>query len=703
MIEPRLSFHMLHKRDSSERSSFYSLLSPSDYNSSSADDSPLPVLEHDEPEIPVHPALEYEIIEATKAVIAAFSDSDDHSASESATGPREGDDGAGGGTRIAGTIDPTSTPTNRSSPCDGVVLLGFLGLVVFGSLNAVTLKLQAIPMFNYPNFLNLFCNVMYIPICFAYIIPAACCSVKKHNGNHVAPPPEESDDEDTSFEQQDYNHNQQHTQIDNENSQESVLLLRTTTMRQEETQYNNNDRRLSEGRTCGGGDGSVVETAELPTISISSQSSVSRSFTATADSESEAAEQQQSPHETLGFRDLAIMGFLDSLATTMQIYAAVYLPGPLLILLPQAAVPLSLLVSLQRRQPSRYHWTQYVGAIVVVVGILVLMAPHWTNQLSASYYCEAIDVDNDCTICKLEFEEEACLSHYSSKDDDTNGNSVGAASVARVLQSSKGMSTDTTPDGSLCQWLPFEEATREEEVLASVWSTVLIASCIPMIISTLYKEWAMERNEAVLRTDYPIYLNGWIALFQLFFSVPLAFLGALVTSPAIVEPLHVIQNLWSGLQCYLLGSASITHGCHPDSLCGTYSFWLVNLHLVASLGYSYFMLFCLKYGTTSLFFLAVTLMVPLGTAAFLLPFMPLAGTPCISDFAGSIAIVIGLVLYRFFDTKKQNVDGSTSSANDDEEDQFTSICRASFPWQRRPVDDTEPADTARTPLLSGDV
>ena len=476
--------------------------------------------------------------------------------------------------------------------------------------------------------------------------------------------------------------------------------------------------------------------------------------------EQQQQQQQQQQKESLRVRDLAIMGALDSLATTMQIYAAVYLPGPLLILLPQAAVPLSLVVSLNRRrrrqqqQPeTTYRWTQYVGATVVALGIVVLMGPHWANRLSPAYYCEAINVDNDCTICKLEFDEENCLSHISDPTDDDDNNGIGwmkethnnAASLERLLWPSmkEWRPSVSTPDGSLCQWLPFEEATREEEILASIWSTVLIASCIPMILSTLYKEWAMERTEAV-RRDYPIYLNGWIAVFQLFFSIPLAFLGGLVSTPT-VQPEHVLQNLWYGLQCYMVGSPSVKSGCHPDALCGTMSFWLVNLHLVASLGYSYFMLFCLKYGSTTLFFLAVTLMVPcklvgavwvkllrrlchdctlshfrclfiVGTAAFLLPFMPLAGTPCLSDFAGSIAIVIGLVLYRFFDRRKRSRGtngGADAAPDEDDDDEFTAICRASFPWQRRNTSRSEEEDVSsstsavdtslRTPLLSGDV
>lgn len=49
------------------------------------------------------------------------------------------------------------------------LLLVFAGLVVFGSGNAVFGKLQAVPMYNYPNFLNLFGVALYIPICFSYV------------------------------------------------------------------------------------------------------------------------------------------------------------------------------------------------------------------------------------------------------------------------------------------------------------------------------------------------------------------------------------------------------------------------------------------------------------------------------------------------------------------------------------------------------
>ncbi len=38
-------------------------------------------------------------------------------------------------------------------------------------MNRIFNKLQTIPMYNYPNFLNLLTTFVYIPVCFAYIIP----------------------------------------------------------------------------------------------------------------------------------------------------------------------------------------------------------------------------------------------------------------------------------------------------------------------------------------------------------------------------------------------------------------------------------------------------------------------------------------------------------------------------------------------------
>jgi len=57
---------------------------------------------------------------------------------------------------------------------DNKQLAIFFGLMVFVGLgNKIMQKLMTIPMYNYPNFLNLLTTAMYVPVCFAYIIPMA--------------------------------------------------------------------------------------------------------------------------------------------------------------------------------------------------------------------------------------------------------------------------------------------------------------------------------------------------------------------------------------------------------------------------------------------------------------------------------------------------------------------------------------------------
>jgi drug/metabolite transporter (DMT)-like permease len=289
-----------------------------------------------------------------------------------------------------------------------------------------------------------------------------------------------------------------------------------------------------------------------------------------------------------------IMGALDCMACSMQIFASVYLPGPLLVLLPQAAIPISMVLSRYLLR-ERFHWTQYLGAIVVLLGILVVLEPVATNRHSPDFYCEAIDVTNDCTVCVVERTQESCLSHKTKVDP------LGTwMEFSRILGS-----TNRTEDiSTLCRWLPSSEAARDEEYLMFGWSFVVIASCIPMTLSTIYKEIVLGDGTEL----DPIFLNGWIAIFQLFFSVLLAVPAGMVSSPAIL-PSELPGNVWDGLRCYI-GRGSVGTGCHPDEMCSFHAAFLVNLTLFANIMYTFFMMYVLKYGSTALVFLALTVMVP---------------------------------------------------------------------------------------------
>lgn len=55
----------------------------------------------------------------------------------------------------------------------------------------------------------------------------------------------------------------------------------------------------------------------------------------------------------------------------------------------------------------------------------------------------------------------------------------------------------------------------------------------------------------------------------------------------------------------------------------------------------------LKYGSSNLLYLALTLMVPLGNVTFTLPFIPERQTLQVTDIVGLIVICSGLGCYRF--------------------------------------------------------
>lgn len=68
------------------------------------------------------------------------------------------------------------------------------------------------------------------------------------------------------------------------------------------------------------------------------------------------------------------MGALDAMAGIMQIFGATYLPGPLIILLLQAAIPVSMVIS-RYLLNAQYDKYQYFGAVVVAGGIMIVLAP----------------------------------------------------------------------------------------------------------------------------------------------------------------------------------------------------------------------------------------------------------------------------------------------------------------------------------------
>jgi drug/metabolite transporter (DMT)-like permease len=320
-------------------------------------------------------------------------------------------------------------------------------------------------------------------------------------------------------------------------------------------------------------------------------------------------------------RSLIVMGFLDGMASCIQILSAVHLPGPLVVLLPQAVIPMSMLLS-NCLLHERFHHCQVIGAVVVVLGILVVLEPVVTQRLSPDYYCQALsNLENGrgedaCSICKVENSQDSCLSHVFNYDDDAIvvlQQQRHHESIITGTADGYSNNNNTFNNNLLCDWVPFEDATREEEFLMLVWSLVLIASCIPLTLSTVYKQMALGTDDESMRQQPPfldpIFLSGWISVYQFLFSVPVAISSGLVSSPP-VPPTDLMQNLWNGLRCYALGMSFIKSGCHIDDLCSGSATFYVNLSLVINIGYTITMILVVKYGSMVLLFAALTIMVP---------------------------------------------------------------------------------------------
>ena len=64
----------------------------------------------------------------------------------------------------------------------------------------------------------------------------------------------------------------------------------------------------------------------------------------------------------------------DLLGLVHQVFAATYLPGSLIVLLLQSAIPVSMVLSALFLKQS-YHGTQYVAAVIVCGGIFLVLGP----------------------------------------------------------------------------------------------------------------------------------------------------------------------------------------------------------------------------------------------------------------------------------------------------------------------------------------
>ncbi|CAM9867500.1 unnamed protein product [Phaeothamnion confervicola] len=281
-------------------------------------------------------------------------------------------------------------------------------------------------------------------------------------------------------------------------------------------------------------------------------------------------------------RVFVVMAILDGIGGIMQILCATYLNGALLILLSQAI----------HVTPVLSHCLQASIPISMAVSSKLLGARYSASQLFGAL--------------------------------------VVAAGIVTVLGPSLAGQRSSSGDGG-----------GSDGSGVAGWAAVMVASCVPISLSTVYKEVALGESELD-----PVYLNGWVAVFQFIVSLPLALPAALASDPR-VTPAELPRNVWNGLLCYL-GQDSVMGRAHPDR-CWPQAPVFVTSYICFNVCYNVLIILLIKFGSATALFLALTVTVPLGNLIFALPGVPGRTEMRAADITGLFVIMAGLVFYRFGD------------------------------------------------------
>lgn len=191
-----------------------------------------------------------------------------------------------------------------------------------------------------------------------------------------------------------------------------------------------------------------------------------------------------------------------------------------------------------------------------------------------------------------------------------------------------------------------------------LWIFVLIVSCVPMCLSSVYKEKALGEVDIDV-----VFLNGWVAVYQFLIALPLC----IPSSQVINIPVSgILPNLVGGMLCWI-GTNSVTIDHNPANQplddCSTAPFY-VTVYLFFNVIFNILIVVILKHGSANIMWMASTVIVPLSNVAFSLDFMPGHKKLNSFDLVGLLVIMFGLVLYRFSAQIKGLWDAITGHSED---------------------------------------
>lgn len=190
------------------------------------------------------------------------------------------------------------------------------------------------------------------------------------------------------------------------------------------------------------------------------------------------------------------------------------------------------------------------------------------------------------------------------------------------------------------------------------WAIMLMSSCIPMCLSSVYKEKALGDIELD-----PIWFNFMVAVYQFIFSFPLLPPSAVSVELSMDQ---IFPNLYEGMKCYVGINSLSNDNCQQAPV-------FVNLYIVANVAYNILIILILKYGSSNILWLSMTATVPVSDLVFAIPGVPQGEPVSWSIGVGLPIIMLGLITYRFYaqaSTWIRKYLGYSEVAKDDETTAF---------------------------------
>lgn len=274
-------------------------------------------------------------------------------------------------------------------------------------------------------------------------------------------------------------------------------------------------------------------------------------------------------------------------------------------------------ISKEQTQIPKYKFA-VMGALDCVASAMQIFAVNYISKASIIVLLQQSAIPISMIISKMFLKAEYTLAQYV-------GAMVVCSGIVTVLLPALSGASDDTGHNQV------------------FWSFVSIISCIPMTMSSVYKEKALQGQDIDV-----VYLNGWVSVFQFLMCIPLLWPSALATD----LPLRDLpSNLYYGA-CCLVDITPVYFSDRddiPPEMCTMAPFY-VTMYMMFNIAYNIIIIIILKYGSANIMYLGSTALVPLTNAAFALKWLPGHTAIKPTDLIGLIIIMAGIAMYRFFDS-----------------------------------------------------